>query len=112
MTAQGLTLCCAKSGRATTGTHGATTTQWNRGFEPGDRRCRDYREASGTIETRPTDKALFLFNQDTKKPRLDDGAAGMYDGTGRVMPVAMAEAVVHEGALADAGGVIDIKRRR
>ena len=79
--------------------HGATT-QWNRGFEPGDPTMYGYWEASGTIETMPTDKALFLFNQDIKKSRLTMAHTGMYDGTGRVIQAGgYGGSGVHEGAL-------------
>lgn len=65
--------------------HGATT-QWNRGLEQkAHNNIYGYWTASGPIETMPTDKVLFLFNQDKTKAKLTMAHTGIYDGQGNVV---------------------------
>jgi hypothetical protein len=64
--------------------HGATT-QWNRGTETGPPERYGYFDQTGPIETLPTDRVAFLFNQDKTKANLVMAHTGLYDGAGRVI---------------------------
>ena len=64
--------------------HGATT-QWNRGTAPGAPERYGYFDQTGPIETLPTDRVAFLFNQDKTASKLTMAHTGLYDGAGRVI---------------------------
>lgn len=63
--------------------HGATT-QWNRGHQAGTKGKYGYWADSGTIDTMPAKKLLFLFNRDKSKQGVM-AHTGIYDGNGRVI---------------------------
>lgn len=64
--------------------HGATK-QWNRGTETGPPERYGYFDQTGPIETLPTNRVAFLFNQDKTKTSLVMAHTGLYDGAGRVI---------------------------
>ena len=65
--------------------HGATT-QWLRGKQTGPPERYGYFDQTGPIETLPTNRVAFLFNQDLKRTdKLVMAHTGMYDGAGRVI---------------------------
>ena len=64
--------------------HGATT-QWNRGQSTGPSERYGYFDQTGPIETLPTDRVAFLFNQDKTAAKLTMAHTGLYDGAGRVI---------------------------
>lgn len=64
--------------------HGATT-QWNRGTATGPPERYGYFDQTGPIETLPTDRVAFLFNQDKTAAKLTMAHTGLYDGAGRVV---------------------------
>lgn len=64
--------------------HGATT-QWNRGQGTGTPERYGYFDKTGPIETLPTDRVAFLFNQDKTATKLTMAHVGLYDGAGRVV---------------------------
>ena len=64
--------------------HGATK-QWNRGTETGTPERYGYFDQTGPIETLPTDRVAFLFNQDKTAAKLTMAHTGLYDGAGRVI---------------------------
>lgn len=64
--------------------HGATT-QYNRGTATGPPERYGYFDQTGPIETLPTDRVAFLFNQDKTAAKLTMAHTGLYDGAGRVI---------------------------
>ncbi|MHC1786142.1 MAG: peptidoglycan-binding protein [Christensenellales bacterium] len=64
--------------------HGATT-QFNRGTATGPPERYGYFDQTGPIETLPTDRVAFLFNQDKTAAKLTMAHTGLYDGHGRVV---------------------------
>lgn len=64
--------------------HGATT-QWNRGQSTGPPERYGYFDQTGPIETLPTNRVAFLFNQDKAAAKLTMAHTGLYDGAGRVI---------------------------
>ncbi len=64
--------------------HGATT-QFNRGTATGPPERYGYFDKTGPIETLPTDRVAFLFNQDKTAAKLTMAHTGLYDGAGRVV---------------------------
>ena len=64
--------------------HGATT-QWLRGKQTGPPERYGYFDQTGPIETLPTGRVAFLFNQDKTATKLTMAHTGLYDGAGRVI---------------------------
>lgn len=79
--------------------HGATT-QWIRGTATGPPEKYGYFDQTGPIETMPTDRVAFLFNQDKTAAKLTMAHTGLYDGAGRVIQAGgYGGKGVHEGAI-------------